>query len=223
MFLKKSKYWNISTPTALVFKLIHCSCFASISVLQEAYSLWNWRLTQFQVWTGLNVTYPECQMSTSSLRWPQICTTCWSTMDTSWTVEVWSRWRGKERWPLTSSPVAPRAVNDSPAGRRMTPAALIRQRLQRDWVVSSAMSAEARCKHTGDKRRSTETESVCCHVLRCTHVGRSSLKAFFPQAAREIMKPSCLRSEVAMLVFMSNSASISSGVIYFHEKQNNVL
>lgn len=43
---------------------------------------------------------------------------------------------------------------------------------------------------------------------------------FSPQAAREIMKPSCLRTEVTMLVFMSNSTSISSGVIiyFFVEK-----
>lgn len=35
------------------------------------------------------------------------------------------------------------------------------------------------------------------------------------------MKPSCLRTEVTMLVFMSNSTSISSGVIiYFFVEKN---
>lgn len=157
----------------------------------------------------------------SSLRWLQTCTTCWPTMDTSWNVEVSSRWRGRERWPLTSSPAAPQVVNERPFDRRVTPTPLIRQRLQRE---TESGQLEAWCKHSGDSRRPAETRLYVAqmHKWRVLFVLGG---CFSPQAAREIMKPSCLRTEVTMLVFMSNSTSISSGVIiyFFVEKNKTVL
>lgn len=60
----------------------------------------------------------------SPLRWPRIFTTYWSTMDTSWTVEVWSRWKGRVRWPLTSSPAALRAGSVRRGDHSLTPSGL---------------------------------------------------------------------------------------------------
>lgn len=158
----------------------------------------------------------------SSLRWLQTCTTCWPTMDTSWNVEVSSRWRGRERWPLTSSPAAPQVVNERPFDRRVTPTPLIRQRLQRE---TESGQLEAWCKHSGDSRRPAETRLYVAQMHKWRVLFVLGGCCFSPQAAREIMKPSCLRTEVTMLVFMSNSTSISSGVIiyFFVEKNKTVL
>lgn len=165
-------------------------------------------------WKGLSVSCSGCQMSVSSLRWPRTYTTCWSTTVTSWTVGVLSRWRGRGRWPLTSSPAVPRAVNTRPADRSVTPTA----RTQ----TAERLSGQLGHEHRGAMRNTRGTEDgqqrrgrPVCMLSRCTHVGRCSWLKDFSQAAREITKPSCLRTEVAMLVFMSNSTSISSGVIIY--------
>lgn len=159
------------------------------------YSTWNWDW-QCCSWEGLSVSPPGCQMSVSSLRWPRTYTTCWSTKGTSWTVEVLSRWRGRGKWPLTSSPAVPRAVNNGEAARSVTPTALIWQRLQRDWVVSSAMSTEARCEHTlgtggGQRRRA---RPVCMLSRTRMHTRRTLFmsEGFFPKLLERSRSPVAL-------------------------------
>lgn len=95
--------------------------------------------------------YAEC-LSVSFHRWLQTCTTCWSTMATSWTVEESSKWRGRGRWPLTSSPVVLQAVN-RPANRRLTSTALFQQT---NWGFSSAARSEAICWHMGTELGNTD-------------------------------------------------------------------
>lgn len=157
-------------------------------------------------------------MSVSSLRWPQTYTTCWSTTDTSWTVEVLSRWRGRERWPLTSSPAVPWAVNESgrpQSGSHCTDRT--ETSTETEWSTWRwALKQSANALGTGDGRQ-RRAQPVRLLSRNQMHTCRTlfMFEGFFPQAAREIMKPSCLRTEVAMLVFMSNSTSISSGVVIY--------
>lgn len=151
-------------------------------------------------------------------RWPQTCTTCWPTTDTSWTVAASSRWRGRGRWPPTSSPAAPRVVNDAWTDRRVHSHCV-------DETECSAWR-RARFRHSGmgmgdEANREGSTRWLS---LRCTHVGRWSRPEALSRAVQEITKPSCLRMEVAMLVLNSNSTSISSGAfIYFCDENKTVL
>lgn len=96
------------------------------------------------------------------------------------------------------------------------------QRQDRDCrqTECSARRLAQRCSAntlgTGDGRQ-RRVWPVC--MLSCTqmHTRRMSSTTYegFFEAAREITKPSCLRTEVTMLVFMSNSTSISSGVVIY--------
>lgn len=111
--------------------------------------------------------------------------------------------------------MAPQVVNERPFDRRVTPTALIRQRLQRE---TESGQLEAWCKHSGDSRRPAETRLYVAMYSDAQMEGVVRVRRllfFSPQAARQIMKPSCLRTEVTMLVFMSNSTNISSGVIIY--------
>lgn len=116
----------------------------------------------------------------SNPRWPQTCTTCWPTMDTNWTVAALSRWRGRGRWPPTSSPAAPRVVNDWPEENS-------------HCIDETERSACHRAiqTHRGQDEADRE-ESKRWRSLRCTHVGRCSCLQAFSRAAQEITQPSCL-------------------------------
>lgn len=152
-------------------------------------------LSLFSVKLGLTLrkdwmSHSECQISVPSLRWPRTCTTCWQTTDTSWNVEVLSKWRGRERWPLTSSPAAPQVANERPFDRRVTPTALMRQRLQRDreWSARSATQA-----HWG-QRKASRDETVCVLPRTQMHKWRVlfTLGGF-------LFSPSCPRDNEAQL------------------------
>lgn len=155
-------------------------------------------------------------MSVSSLRWPRTCTTCWSTTDTSWTVAVLLRWRGRGRWPLTSSPVAPRAVNTE-RGSSVTPTALTQQR-----------TAETLRGQFGNERRSTvwwtqqgqeetglQSPAWPAYMMSQTqtHTCRT-LSRLFPKLLKRSWSPVALERKCYACV-MSNSMSISSGVYLF--------
>lgn len=141
-------------------------------------------------------TCDTLSISVSLVRWPQTFTTCWTAMDTSWTVAVSSRWRGKARWPLTSSPAALRL------GSVCVWVGAPQQRLQRHPRVSTHLSSEALCKReqmTADAHK--QCLSACCRVATATQVEFVQVQRLFPppHAAGKITKPSCLRMEVAMI------------------------
>lgn len=106
-------------------------------------------------------------ISVSLVRWPRTFTTCWTAMDTSWTVEVSSRWRGRAKWPLTSSPAALRRDSVKGGGDHgVTPSGL-----QKHPRVSTRLSSEALCKQeqmtSGNHKQCL---SACCRVATCTRV-----------------------------------------------------
>lgn len=132
--------------------------------------LLNTTLTTLKLWC-LCFVLNGCltlSISVSSVRWPQTFTTCLTAMDTSWTAAVLSRWRGRARWPLTSSPVALRAGSVRGGdNHRVTPTGLARTA-----EIPSGGWAVSHCTKRKQMTASADKQclSPCCQVATCTHV-----------------------------------------------------
>lgn len=122
----------------------------------------------------------------SSPRWPPTCTMCWPTTDTSWTVEVLSRWKGRGRWPPTSSPVARRVVNDR--------GSLTTRWLPLHWNGKDCRETE-RSAHRwvpGTRCSCRRDESVSCHILRLKACRELPDKWWIPVASGRKQRRLCL-------------------------------
>lgn len=80
--------------------------------------------------------------------------------------------------------------------------------LTAEWLPLQRQSGELADEHRSTARKHRGREATCWDGFSL------SVCWLHPHGRRSRLKPSCLRLEVAMLVFMSNSTSISSGIIY---------